>query len=121
MTSSRARSTPYEIAKDHGHTHLYDLLCPIIRRPIDPRALQVAQHVLHSLIKQQFPRDLLQDFFLPELEVLTEFEHSSLWFPLNLESPDTQGRLAVRITLNHDELVVVIHSGAERRDYRILM
>lgn len=51
---------------------------------------------------------------------MTEFEHSSLWFSLNPEITDTQGRLAVYITLNRDELVVVIHKGAERTEYRIL-
>ncbi|ORY04776.1 hypothetical protein BCR34DRAFT_572486 [Clohesyomyces aquaticus] len=117
--SSRTRSTPYDIARDHGHTHLYDLLCPIVRRPTDPRALQALQHNLHALIKEQFPRDLLEGFFLPDLEVLTEFEHSDLWFPLNPESPDTRGRLGVHIILKHDELVVVMHKGAERKNYHI--
>jgi hypothetical protein len=112
--SSRTRSTPYDVARYHGHAHLYDVLRPFIKRPVDPKALQVLQLKLHALIKQQFPLDLLKDFFLPELEVLTEFEHSSLWFPLNPESPDTQERLGVRITLNQDELVVAIHTVLAR-------
>lgn len=115
---SNTRSTPYEIARDHGHAHLYDLLCPVVRRPIDPRTLQELQNKLHTLIEEFFPSELLKNFLLPELEVLTEFEHSNLWFPLFPEATDIRGRTGVRIILERDALVAVLRHTV-KRTYRV--
>jgi len=78
---------------------------------------------LHDLIREGFknnPEAHLECFVLPELEILTEFEHSRLWFPLQPELKDTREGLAVQIILDREELVVVLRWGrVERKLYRI--
>jgi hypothetical protein len=54
--------------------------------------------------------------------VLTEFESSRLWFPLQPELKDTREGAAVHVFLERNELVAVMRWGrgdAERRTYRI--
>jgi hypothetical protein len=102
---------------------LYEFLNPEIKRPVDPKVLQALQDRLHSLIRQTFGDNRqahLECYILPELEVLTEFEDSGMWFTLNPELPDSRQELAVHIILEHDELIVIIQLGRdERRKYRI--
>ncbi|RYP42268.1 hypothetical protein DL767_000432 [Monosporascus sp. MG133] len=116
-------STPLDIARDHGWEHLYELLNPVIRRPISHRELQTLQDHLHNLIRRTYGNNLeahLECFVLPELEILTEFDRSRLWFPLNPELRDTREGLAVHIILDKNELVAVMRWGRrERRNYRI--
>jgi hypothetical protein len=75
------------------------------------------------LIKDTFgshPDAHLDCFLLPELEILTEFERSRIWFPLNPELLDTRDGLAVHIILERNELVVVMRGGRTvRKNYRI--
>ncbi|RYP62600.1 hypothetical protein DL771_009643 [Monosporascus sp. 5C6A] len=116
-------STPLDIARDHGWEHLYELLNPVIRRPISHRELQALQDHLHNLIRRTYGNNLeahLECFVLPELEILTEFDRSRLWFPLNPELRDTREGLAVHMILDKNELVAVMRWGRrERRNYRI--
>ncbi|SCV61379.1 uncharacterized protein FFFS_15948 [Fusarium fujikuroi] len=122
-SDSEGYSRPLDIARGRKWEHLYEFLDPEIERPLDPKVLQVLQDRLHSLIRQTFGDNRqahLECFILPELEVLTEFKDSGMWFPLNPELPDSRQELAVHISLEHDELIVVIQLGRnERRDYRI--
>lgn len=121
--SSSKYSTPLEVARQHGWTHLYDALNPIVRRPLHFQILHKLQSRLHDLIREAFktdPEAHLECFRLPELEILTEFEHSTLWFPLQPELKDTREGLAVQIILDCQELVVVVRWGrSERKLYRI--
>lgn len=95
----------------------------MIRRPISHRVLQALQNLLHDLIRRTYgnnPEAHLECFVLPELEILTEFDRSRLWFPLNPELRDTREGLAVHIILDKNELVAVMRWGRrERRSYRI--
>jgi hypothetical protein len=81
------------------------------------------QKRLNDLIREGFqnnPEAHLECFILPELEILTEFEHSRLWFPLQPELKDMREGLAVHIILDREELVVVLRWGrVERKLYRI--
>lgn len=121
--SSCKYSTPLEVARQHGWTHLYDILNPVVRRPLHFKILHDLQSRLHDLIRESFKTDTeahLECFMLPELEVLTEFEHSRLWFPLQPELKDTREGLAVHIILDRQELVVVVRWGmVERKLYRV--
>src|SRR5204863_1583207 len=100
--SSSKYSTPLEVARQHKWKHLYDILNPVARRPLYPKTLCDIQGRLHDLIRESFRNDPevhLECFVLPELEILTEFEHSTLWFPLQPELEDTWDGLGVHIIL----------------------
>ncbi|ETI21721.1 hypothetical protein G647_08068 [Cladophialophora carrionii CBS 160.54] len=118
-------STPLDIAREHGWKDLYGKLSPVIRRPVNHKALQALQLHLHNLIRDTFgthPEAHLACFLLPELEILTEFDRSRIWFPLNPELLDTRDGLAVHIVLERNELVVVMRWGRTvRKSYRISM
>jgi hypothetical protein len=87
------------------------------------------QERLHELIRSTFGSDNpeaddvhLECFNLPPLDVLTEFESSRLWFPLQPELRDTREGAAVHVFLQRNELVAVMRWGrgdADRRTYRI--
>ncbi|KPI40236.1 uncharacterized protein AB675_7581 [Cyphellophora attinorum] len=130
-------STPLDVARDHKWEHLFEPLTPIIRRPVSAIVLWKLQQHLHDLIRTTFaprsgsslPEDAekaddvhLECFHLPPLDVLTEFESSRLWFPLQPELKDTREGAAVHVFLERNELVAVMRWGrgdAERRTYRI--
>ncbi|OCT45440.1 hypothetical protein CLCR_05838 [Cladophialophora carrionii] len=118
-------STPLDIAREHGWKDLYDKLSPVIRRPVNHKALQALQLQLHNLIRDTFgthPEAHLDCFLLPELEILTEFDRSRIWFPLNPELLDTRDGLAVHTVLERNELVVVMRWGRTvRKSYRVSM
>ncbi|KAI9147121.1 hypothetical protein HJFPF1_13153 [Paramyrothecium foliicola] len=119
----RKDSTPLDVARDHGWEHLYELLNPVIRRPISHRVLQALQDRLHDLIRKVYENDTeahLDCFFFPELEILTEFDRSRLWFPLDPELRDTREGRAIHIVLDRDELVAIMRWGRQKRkNYRI--
>jgi hypothetical protein len=121
--SSKIYSTPLQVAQDHEWEHLYELLNPVIRRPVSYKILQILQDRLHDLIKQTYAEDTeahLECFLLPELEILTEFDRSRLWFPLEPELPDTRYGRAVHIILEGSELVVVMRwVRSRRKNYRV--
>lgn len=86
----------FEVARQHEWTHFYDILSPVIRRPLHFNL----QSQLHDLIRESFgpdPEVHLDCFKLLELEILTEFEHWKLWFPLQPQLKDTMEGLAVDI------------------------
>jgi len=95
----------------------------VIRRPLHFGTLHDLQRRLHDLIRKSFKNDPevhLECFILPELEILTEFDHSRLWFPLQPELMDTRQGPAVHIVLEDQELVVVVRWGmVKRKLYRI--
>jgi hypothetical protein len=123
--SSSKYSTPLDVARAHGWKDLYENLNPVVRRPVSHKVLQTLQSDLDSLIKENYeshPDVHLDCFLLPELEILTEFDRSRLWFPLNPELLDTRDGLAVHIILERNELVVVMRWGSTvKKHYRILM
>jgi hypothetical protein len=90
---------------------------------VSHKVLQTLQSHLDSLIKENYeshPDVHLDCFLLPELEILTEFDRSRLWFPLNPELLDTRDGLAVHIILERNELVVVMRWGRTvKKHYRI--
>ncbi|KAH7460498.1 hypothetical protein FOMA001_g19467 [Fusarium oxysporum f. sp. matthiolae] len=122
-SDSESHSRPLDIARGREWEHLYEFLDPEIKRPVDPKVLHALQDRLHSLIRQTFGDNRqahLECFILPELEVLTEFEDSGMRFPLNPELQDSREGLAVHISLERDELIVIMQLGrTERRNYRI--
>ncbi|OAP55035.1 hypothetical protein AYL99_10735 [Fonsecaea erecta] len=120
---SSEHSTPLDIARDHGWKDLYETLSPVIRRTVNHKTLQTLQTRLHDLIRDTFgahPDAHLDCFLLPELEILTEFERSRIWFPLNPELLDTREGLAVHVILERNELVAVMRwDRTKRKNYRI--
>lgn len=124
-SGSLADSTPLDVARAHKLEHLYELLSPVIRRSISHKVLLVLQDRLHDLIRQTFgpekhPEAHLECFLLPELEILTEFDNSRLWFPLEPELKDTRDGFVVHVVLDSNELVAIMRWGREkRRNYRI--
>ncbi|KIX97639.1 uncharacterized protein Z520_06417 [Fonsecaea multimorphosa CBS 102226] len=114
-----------DIARDHGWKDLYDSLSPVIRRPVNHKTLQTLQTRLHDLIRDTFgshPDAHLDCFLLPELEILTEFDRSRIWFSLNPELLDTREGLAVHVILERNELVAVMRwDRTKRKNYRISM
>ncbi|KIW94771.1 uncharacterized protein Z519_04748 [Cladophialophora bantiana CBS 173.52] len=123
--TSSEYSTPLDVARDHGWKDLYEKLSPVIRRPVNHKALQTLQTRLHDLIKDTFgshPDAHLECFILPELEILTEFDRSRIWFPLNPELLDTREGLAVHVILERNEIIAVMRWGrTTRKNYRISM
>ncbi|KAJ9136861.1 hypothetical protein NKR23_g9467 [Pleurostoma richardsiae] len=122
-STSLKDSTPLDIAKDHEWEHLYDLLSPVVRRPVSHKTIMSLQNQLHDLIRETFgtrPDAHLDCFLFPELDILTEFDRSRMWFPLNPELLDTREGLAVHMILERNELVVIMRWGrGKKKNYRI--
>ena len=116
---SATNSTPYDIARDRGATHLLDVLTPRAKRPVSGLVLRDLKSLLHSLIRTTFADHHsvhLDCFVLPPLEPLMEFLSAAMWFPLEPEDPSPGKRMGVLIKLDLDEqersvLDVEIHVG----------
>ncbi|KAK1826652.1 hypothetical protein QBC39DRAFT_396677, partial [Podospora conica] len=127
---SAAHSTPRDIARDRGATHLLDILTPVIKRPVSAVVLRDLEELLHGLIRKSFADHHsahLDCFVLPSLEPLLEFRSAKMWFPLDPEEsgPGPRGiGVEIGMSAQFDELEVEICVGKVVRrthKYRISM
>ncbi len=75
--------TAVEIAREHGYSHLFELLAPMIRNPVPHHTLERLQQRFHAMIRNDLSGFSNQEHLrLPELIVLTEMATPEMWFPL---------------------------------------
>lgn len=72
---------PVDIAKAKGHTHLFDLLKPVLKRDVPFGVLMRIQSQFHGVIMDRAEK-LIQEhkLRLPELSPLLELEKPEMWF-----------------------------------------
>lgn len=81
--------TPLELAHEMEVYHLYDILRPVIKRPLPPDTLQRIEYNFHRLIRSEIGRCVdTAKLYLPALEVLTELDGEAVWFPIKFGYPD---------------------------------
>ncbi|MEU5257647.1 ankyrin repeat domain-containing protein [Amycolatopsis sp. NPDC021455] len=103
-----AGKTPLDIARDRGHTHLLDILRPVVRHPLPEDVLRGLEEHLTMLIRGGRYADfvLRQQLRLPQLAPITELAVPKLWFPV----PGQYG--GIEIELQGTELMVTNFSRA---------
>ncbi|KAL0468339.1 hypothetical protein QR685DRAFT_573632 [Neurospora intermedia] len=68
--------------------HLYDILQPVIKRPLPPGTLQRIEYNFHRLICSEIGQRVdTAKLYLPALEVLTELDGEAVWFPIKFGHP----------------------------------
>jgi hypothetical protein len=99
---SSAGERPADIAAARGHTHLANLLEPVIRQPVPAATLAALQSRLHRLIEEEsYALAAQHRLKLPQLEIMTELPAGSrVWFPV----PGMYGGFS--FTLDADALIV---------------
>ncbi|KAI9717673.1 MAG: hypothetical protein M1812_004618 [Candelaria pacifica] len=82
--------TPLEMAQKYGHTHLFDILAPVIRHTIPLKVMLGLQENLHNKIWKSIDEQERGHFKLrlPDISVLTELEVPDMWFPIDPERTD---------------------------------
>jgi hypothetical protein len=108
LLRTTAGKTPLDVARQHGHRHLFDILQPVVRHPLDDEVLQGLQEHLTMLIRGGRYADfvLRQQLRLPQLAPITELTVPKLWFPV----PGQYG--GIEIELQGTELMVTNSSRA---------
>ncbi|WP_030263827.1 hypothetical protein [Streptomyces sp. NRRL B-24484] len=78
-----AGERPADIAAARGHTHLLDVLRPVVRHPLPPALLAALEGHLHALVRED-SQGLAEEhrLALPQLEVLTELTVPHMGFPI---------------------------------------
>lgn len=72
---------PIDIAEAKGHTHLIDLLQPILKRNVPIGVLTKIQYHFHNVIRGRAEKLILQrQLRLPELGPLLELDKPEMWF-----------------------------------------
>lgn len=68
--------------------HLYDILQPVIKRPLPPGTLQRIEYNFHRPICSEIGQRVdTAKLYLPALEVLTELDGEAVWFPIKFGHP----------------------------------
>lgn len=68
--------------------HLYDILSPVVKRPLPPDTLQRIEYNFHRLIRSEVGlRVDAEKLYLPVLEALTELDGETVWFPIKFGYP----------------------------------
>jgi hypothetical protein len=93
--------TARDVAMRREHTHLIELMTPVICHPVSTEVLTRLESNLHGLIRER-AADLVREhrLRLPELSPLTEVAEPTFWFPV----PGMYG--GFRYTLDGAELAV---------------
>ncbi|CCC12934.1 unnamed protein product [Sordaria macrospora k-hell] len=80
--------TPLELAHEMEVFHLYDILSPVVKRPLPPDTLQRIEYNFHRLIRSEVGlRVDAEKLYLPVLEALTELDGETVWFPIKFGYP----------------------------------
>ncbi|KHE82483.1 hypothetical protein GE21DRAFT_10016 [Neurospora crassa] len=80
--------TPLELAHEMEVYHLYDILRPVIKRPLPPDTLQRIEYNFHRLIRSEIGQCVdTAKLYLPVLEVLKELDGEAVWFPIKFGHP----------------------------------
>ncbi|KAJ7462966.1 hypothetical protein FB451DRAFT_1266453 [Mycena latifolia] len=102
--------TPLDIARGGRHTHLYDILAPVIRHPLPSKTILKVEESLHDIIRAECESngddiELMRKSATryPEVTVLTEMVTPLIWFPINEEAVNPRGFF---IRLDGREIVV---------------
>ncbi|KAJ7879414.1 hypothetical protein B0H13DRAFT_2543655 [Mycena leptocephala] len=102
--------TPLDIARKFRHTHLYDILAPVIRHPLPNKTILQLEKSLHDIIQaecesneEDIERMGKSATRYPEVTVLTEMVIPLIWFPINEEDVNPRGFF---IRLDGREIVV---------------
>ncbi|KAJ7208871.1 hypothetical protein GGX14DRAFT_364991 [Mycena pura] len=111
--------TPLDIARKSHHTHLYDILAPVIRHPLPGKTILILEKSLHEVIQaecktnnEDFGRMHKSATRYPEVAVLTEMATPLIWFPLDEEDVNSRGFF---IRLDGREIVVKSPYGQQFR------
>ncbi|KAJ4418024.1 hypothetical protein N0V85_001598 [Neurospora sp. IMI 360204] len=80
--------TPLELAHEMAVFHLYDILSPVVKRPLPPDTLQRIEYNFHRLIRSEVGQRVdAEKLNLPVLEALTELDGETVWFPIKFGYP----------------------------------
>ena len=80
--------TPLELAHEMEVFHLYDILSPVIKRPLPPDMLKRIEYNFHGLICSEVGQRVeAEKLYLPVLEALTELDGETVWFPIKFGYP----------------------------------
>jgi hypothetical protein len=72
-----------EIAQEHGYSHLFEVLAPVIRNAVPNSVLEKLTDRFHNIIRNDLASFTNQEHLrLPQLSPLTEMIHPEMWFPL---------------------------------------
>ncbi len=72
-----------EIAREHGYSHLFEILAPVIRNAVPSSVLEKLQDRFHNIIRNDLTSFTNQEHLrLPQLSPLTEMINPEMWFPL---------------------------------------
>lgn len=68
--------------------HLYDILSPVVKRPLPADTLQRIEYNFHRLIRSEAGQRVdAEKLNLPVLEALTELDGETVWFPIKFGYP----------------------------------
>jgi len=72
-----------EITREHGYSHLFEVLAPVIRNAVPSSILQTLERRFHNIIRDDLAAfDNQEHLRLPQLSPLTEMLTPEMWFPL---------------------------------------
>lgn len=86
-----------DIANEHGHQHLLDLLQPPVYHAVDKDVLPRLEQNLVNVIEDRIRPDIKTRLRHPPVEVLTEFPQGELWYPV----PGMYGGFSISLRENH--------------------
>jgi hypothetical protein len=76
--------SPLDLAYHMEVYHLYDILKPVIQSPMPFDTLREVENKFHLLIHDEMGERVdIEKLYLPVLEVLTELDGDTIWFPIN--------------------------------------
>ncbi|CAJ58931.1 MULTISPECIES: ankyrin repeat domain-containing protein [Frankia] len=94
---------PIDIAAARGHSHLADVLRPVVRHPLSVEVVVALERRLHPLLAEvSMGLTEQQRMRLPQVAVLTEISEGRLWFPV----PGMYGGADIRLEAAEGALIV---------------
>jgi hypothetical protein len=77
------RQTPLDVAREHGHTLLYEALEPVFKMSVPPETLQLLEQHFHDLLRNHEDSGHFvaeHGLVLPQLEPLLEIDSAAMFF-----------------------------------------
>ncbi|KAJ7437391.1 hypothetical protein FB451DRAFT_1305653 [Mycena latifolia] len=119
LRTIKSDDTPLDLARGARHTHLYEILAPVIRHPLPSKTILKLEESLHNIIRAEcesngddIERMRKSATRYPEVIVLTEMVIPLIWFPINEEAVNPRGFF---IRLDGREIVVKSPYGRQFR------